>query len=192
MADETRNHLDGRAHVVVQSGRIEQLHQYVGGGPDAKPVVPFQLPPAVGRFENRVARGLAERYPDGVLYVDLDDLRRDGTVEVADALGDVLAGLGVTPQWMERTFAARVKQLWTLTRDKQLLMVIDNARFGSEVSPLLPASDRSLAIVTSQGTLYDLDVAAAVEVPVGPLPAGDAVELLRHLVDDPRLSAEPE
>ncbi|NEC12296.1 hypothetical protein G3I34_08335 [Streptomyces sp. SID8014] len=231
MADETRNHLDGRAHVVVQSGRIEQLHQYVGGGADAKPVVPFQLPPAVGRFENRVAeqerirravedhapqagpvvalltgiggigktalgfhvaRVLAERYPDGVLYVDLDDLRRDGTVEVADALGDVLAGLGVTPQWMERTFAARVKQLWTLTRDKQLLMVIDNARFGSEVSPLLPASDRSLAIVTSQGTLYDLDVAAAVEVPVGPLPAGDAVELLRHLVDDPRLSAEPE
>ncbi|MEU0639686.1 hypothetical protein ABZ338_26085 [Streptomyces albidoflavus] len=230
MADETRNHLDGRAHVVVQSGRIEQLHQHIGGGPEAEAAVPFQLPPAGHRFANRVAeqerirravedhvpqagplvalltgiggvgktalgfhvaRHLADRYPDGVLHVDLDDHRREGAVELAEAVGEMLAGLKVEKDWRERAFAARVKQLWTLTRDKQLLVVIDNARFGSEVTPLLPASDRSLALVTSQGTLYDLDV-AAVEVPLGPLPAPDAVELLRHLVDDPRLAAEPE
>ncbi|WP_436738358.1 NB-ARC domain-containing protein [Streptomyces sp. BBFR102] len=231
MADETRNHLDGRAHVVVQSGRIEELHQHISGGEPAGAAVPFELPPARRRFENRVAeqerirravedhapqagplvalltgiggvgktalgfhvaRRLADRYPDGVLYVDLNDLRRDGTVEVDEALGELLAGLGVNKEWRERPFAARVKQLWTLTRDKRLLLVIDNARFGSEVTPLLPASDHSLVLVTSQGTLYDLDVAAAVEVPVGPLPAEDAGELLRHLVDDPRLAAEPE
>ncbi|MER5929892.1 NB-ARC domain-containing protein [Streptomyces sp. NPDC002054] len=231
MAEETRNSLDGRAEVVVQAGRIGELHQHLHGAEATFRPVPVQLPPALVWFENRhdeqqrisraiddheadrgplvvtlsgiggigktalgfhVARGLADRYPDGVLYVDLDDLRRDGVVEVSDAVGDLLTGLGVAPEWLERSFGSRTKQLWHMTRDKRILVVVDNARYGSEVTPLLPSSDGSLVIVTSQGTLYDLDGAAAVEVPVGPLAEDDAVRLLGHLVADPRLSEDPD
>ncbi|MEU2183488.1 NB-ARC domain-containing protein [Streptomyces thermolilacinus] len=232
MADETHNSMDGRAEVVVQAGRIGELHQHVyrAEAPAAAPV-PYQLPPALRRFEDRreeqeriaravedhpagtgplvvaltgmggvgktalgfhVARRLADRYPDGVLSVDLDDLRRDGSVEVADAIGELLTSLGASPEWLQRSYAGRTKQLWTRTQGKRLIVVVDNARYGSEVTPLLPASDRSLVIVTSQGALYDLDGTAAVEVPVGPLRTEDAAGLLRHLVDDPRLAAEPE
>ncbi|WP_406147735.1 NB-ARC domain-containing protein [Streptomyces sp. NBC_01012] len=139
-----------------------------------------------------VAHSLVEQYPDGVLYVDLDDLRRDGVVELSDAVGDLLGGLRVAAGSLERSFRSRTKQLWQHTRGKRLLVIIDNARFGTEVLPLLPASGGSLVIVTSQGTLYDLDGAAAVEVPVGPLADAAAVRLLRNLVDDPRLSEEPD
>ncbi|MFI8929978.1 hypothetical protein ACIG3E_20140 [Streptomyces sp. NPDC053474] len=139
-----------------------------------------------------VVRELADRYPDGVLYVDLDDLRRDGVVEVSDAVGGLLTGMGVSPEWLERSLGGRTRQLWTRTRDKRLIVVVDNARFGAEVIPLLPASDRGLVIVTSQGALYDLDGTAAVEVPVGPLAVDDAVRLLGHLVDDARLTADPD
>ncbi|MFJ7630640.1 NB-ARC domain-containing protein [Streptomyces sp. NPDC097595] len=230
MADETCNSLDGRAEVVVQAGRIGELHQHLHGMGASTPPVPFQLPPARVRFENRrveqerithavethaahagplvialtgmggigktalgfhVARRSTDRYPDGVLYLDLDDLRRDGAVEITDAVGELLTGLGVQPELLERSLAGRTKQLWTRTRGKRLIVVIDNARFGSEVTPLLPASDHSLTIITSQGALYDLDGTAVAEVPVGPLAVEDAVRLLRHLVDDPRLSAEP-
>ncbi|GLF96561.1 hypothetical protein [Streptomyces yaizuensis] len=231
MAEETHNRLDGRAEAVVQAGRIGELHQHLHGAPPAAPPVPFQLPPALGHFEDRraeqetieratgaregragplvvaltgiggigktalgfqVARTLSERFPDGVLYVDLDDLRRDGTVELADAVGELLTGLGVAPDWLEPSFAGRSKQYWTRTRDKRLIVVVDNARYGGEAAPLLPASAGSLAIVTSQGVLYDLDGVAAVEVPVNPLAVDDAVRLLGHIVDDPRFSAEPE
>ncbi|MEK8143896.1 hypothetical protein NKH18_24010 [Streptomyces sp. M10(2022)] len=112
-------------------------------------------------------------------------------MEISDAVGELLTGLGVLPEMLERSLAGRTKQLWTRTRDKRLIVVIDNARFGSEVTPLLPASDNSLAIISSQGVLYDLDGTAVVEVPVGPLAVDDAVRLLGCLVDDPRLSAEP-
>ncbi len=139
-----------------------------------------------------VARRLSLRYPDGVLYVDLDDLRRDGVVEVADAVAQLLTGLGVTPEWLERSFAARSKQYWTRTRDKRLIVIIDNARYGSEAVPLLPASAGSLAIVTSQGALYDLDGTAPVEVPVNPLALDDAARLLARIVNDHRLPAEPD
>ncbi|MEV0785546.1 NB-ARC domain-containing protein [Streptomyces sp. NPDC050423] len=230
MVEETRNSLDGRADVVVQAGRIGEVHQHLHSAGAPVPSTPFQLPPERGEFENRnveqaritravddhaahtgplvvaltgmggigktalgfhVSRRLTDRYPDGVLYLDLDDLRRDGAVEIADAVGDLLTGLGVSPEWLERSLAGRTKQLWTRPRDKRLIVVVDNARFGSEVTPLLPASDRSLVIVTSQGALYDLDGTAAVEIPVGPLAVDDAVRLLGHLTNDPRLSEEP-
>ncbi|MFI1831621.1 NB-ARC domain-containing protein, partial [Streptomyces sp. NPDC020412] len=139
-----------------------------------------------------VARNLVDRYPDGVLYVDLDELRRDGAVDVADAIGDLLGGLGVPSEWRERSRGSRTKQLWRLTQHKRLVVVVDNARYGTEVTPLLPASDDALVIVTSQGALHDLDGAAAVEVPVGPLAVDDAVRLLGHLVTDPRLTREPD
>ncbi|WP_171162516.1 NB-ARC domain-containing protein [Streptomyces sp. I05A-00742] len=139
-----------------------------------------------------VARRISDRFPDGVLYVDLDDLRRDGVVEVADAVGELLTGLGVSPEWLERSLGGRSKQYWTRTRGKRLLVVVDNARFGAEVLPLLPSSAESLAIVTSQGQLYDLDGVATVEVPMSPLAVDDAVRLLRHMVDDPRLGEEPD
>ncbi|MDQ0989516.1 NB-ARC domain-containing protein [Streptomyces sp. V3I7] len=232
MVEETRNSLDGRAEAVVQAGRIGELHQHWNGTtPTTVQPVPFQLPPALTRFENRhaeqeritraveshadhegplvvalsgvggigktalgfhMARRLSDRYPDGVLYVDLDDLRRDGGVEVTDAMGELLTGLGVAPEWLERSSAARSKQYWTRTRNKRLIVVVDNARYGSEALPLLPASAGSLAIVTSQGRLYDLEGTAAVEVAVNPLSAEDALRLLTNIVDDPRFVAEPE
>ncbi|MFI1831622.1 NB-ARC domain-containing protein, partial [Streptomyces sp. NPDC020412] len=139
-----------------------------------------------------VARNLVDRYPDGVLYVDLDELRRGGAVDVADAVGELLNGLDVPSEWRERSLGGRTKQLWSLTRGKRLVVVVDNARYGTEVTPLLPASDHALVIVTSQGALYDLDGTAAVEVPVGPLAVDDAVRLLGHLVTDPRLTQEPD
>ncbi|MEU5126346.1 NB-ARC domain-containing protein [Streptomyces mobaraensis] len=139
-----------------------------------------------------VARRISDRFPDGVLYVDLDDLRRDGVVEVADAVGELLSGLGVAPAWLHRSFAGRSKQYWTLTRGKRLLVVVDNARFGNEVLPLLPSSGDGLVIATSQGRLHDLDGVAALEVPMRPLAVEDAVRLLRHIVDDTRLAEEPD
>ncbi|MEW2166042.1 tetratricopeptide repeat protein [Streptomyces sp. NPDC007084] len=140
----------------------------------------------------RIARSHRERYPDGVLYVDLDDWRREGVVEVDDALRELLRSLGVGAEWLGHSFQARCKQYWTRTDDKGLLVIIDNARYGSEVIPLLPASARSLVVVTSHGPLYDLEDGAVIDLPVGPLGEGHAMELLRQIVDDPRLATEPE
>ncbi|RBM12661.1 tetratricopeptide repeat protein [Streptomyces sp. PT12] len=140
-----------------------------------------------------IARVLRDRFPDGVLYVDLDDLRWDGAVDVADALGELLRGLNVSPEWRERELRDRRKQYWSLTEGKRLLVIVDNARFGSEVVPLLPGSGASLLVAISQGRLYDLDGGAGADVPLSPLEGEDAAELLRRLVvDDPRFSAEPE
>lgn len=138
----------------------------------------------------RLARRVAEGYPDGVLYVDLDDLRRGGVVEVADVLGGLLRSLGA--DWIAPVFGERARQYWSLTHGKRLVVVIDNARYGTEVEPLLPASGESLVIVTSHGPLYDLQAGAAVELPLDPLTETDARELLERVACDARLAAEPD
>lgn len=140
----------------------------------------------------RIARELAERYPGGVLYEDLDDYRRDGAVETADVLGQLLRSLGVQPELLERSFAARAKQWWTKTEGMRLIVVVDNARYASEVLPLLPASGGGLVIVASHGPLHDLEDGAAVRLPLSPLDEPDAAELLRLVAADPRLAAEPD
>ncbi|MEU0742216.1 tetratricopeptide repeat protein [Streptomyces sp. NPDC006134] len=140
----------------------------------------------------RIARRQRDRYPDGVLYVDLDDLRRDGAVEVSDVLGELLRSLGVGAEWLGHSFQARCKQYWAQTDRKRLVVIVDNARYGAEVTPLLPASGESLAIVTSHGPLYELESGAVVELALDPLDDGHAMELLRRVADDPRLLREAE
>ncbi|ONK09513.1 tetratricopeptide repeat protein [Streptomyces sp. MP131-18] len=139
----------------------------------------------------RIARVLRDRYPDGVLYVDLDELRWDGAVDTVDALGELLRGLDVSPEWRQWEFRDRREQYWALTEGKRLLVIVDNARSGAEVAPLLPGSGTSLLVAISQGRLYDLD--GGTDVPLSPLEGEDAAELLRRLVvDDPRFTAEPD
>ncbi|WP_431314376.1 AAA family ATPase [Streptomyces murinus] len=138
----------------------------------------------------RLARALYDQYPDGVLYVDLDDARHADTVEVADILGELLRALGV--EWIASTLRERVGQYWSLTHGKRLVLVIDNARCGVEVEQLLPTSGDSLVIVTSHGPLYDLQAGAATEFALAPLEPADALELLRLVTQDARLAAEPQ
>ncbi|WLW56509.1 tetratricopeptide repeat protein [Streptomyces sp. YU58] len=138
----------------------------------------------------RLARRVAESYPDGVLYVDLDDVRRDGVVEVSDVLGDLLRTLGA--DWIAPVFRERARQYWSLTHGKRLALIVDNARYGTEAESLLPASGESLVIVTSHGPLYDLQAGAAVELPLDPLAESDALELLERVASDVRLTTEPD
>ncbi|MFE3137888.1 hypothetical protein [Streptomyces scopuliridis] len=139
-----------------------------------------------------LARTLRPRHPDGVLYVDLDDLRRGGVVEVGDALGDLLGSLGVEPEWLKPSFKARCKQYWAKTDGKSLVIVVDNARYAAEVVPLLPASGDSVVIATSHGPLYDLEDGAAIDLALPPLDPPEATELLRSIAGDARLDALPE
>ncbi|MGW4805262.1 AAA family ATPase [Kitasatospora sp. NPDC004272] len=130
----------------------------------------------------RAGHRLAARYPDGAHYLDLDEYRRDGLTDLAAVLIDLLGSLGVEPEWLRRDFRGLVRQFWDRTRDKRLLLVIDNARSAAEAEPLLPASARSLVLVTSHGPLYDLGPATG-ELALAPLSTEQTAELLGLFFD---------
>ncbi|MGW8378380.1 hypothetical protein [Streptomyces sp. ODS28] len=153
-------------------------------------------PGGLGKTELAVllARTLGENHPfsDGVLSVDLDDFRADGVLDPGDVLSHLLTSLDVEPDQVQAQYAARCGQFWNRTRDAKLILLLDNARYGSEIVPLLPASGAGVVIVTSHGPLRDLEAGAAVDLPLPPLDEQAATELLELIVRDRRLAADPE
>jgi len=152
-------------------------------------------PPGVGKSALAYRIGWALHEAGGfahVLCVDLNDYRTpDGWLDTGDVLTQLLESLEVEPQSVKAAFGPRCRQFRAVTSRTRVVLVLDNARYGSEVADLLPASD-GVVIVTSHRPLYDLDGGAGLDVPVGPLDDGAAGELLAGIVADGRLAADPE
>lgn len=148
----------------------------------------------IGKTElaHQFARELRPRFPDGVLYIDLNDLRVGGAVDPMEAMGYLLHRLDAAPEWAGSSFGDRRRRYLAKTDGLRLAIIIDNARYASEVEPLLPTSGASVVIVTSHGPLGGLEAGAAVEMPLAPLGERDAMELLSRVADDPRLAADQE
>ncbi|UQA93983.1 NB-ARC domain-containing protein [Streptomyces halobius] len=159
-------------------------------------VLALSGPGGLGKTElaGLIARTLLDRYPftDGVLSVDLEDFRADGVLDPGDVLSQLLNSLDVAPDQVQAQYAARCRQYWNRTSDAKLVLVLDNARYASEVVPLLPASGDSVVIVTSHGPLHELEAGAAVDLALPPLEERAATELLELIVRDHRLAADPE
>ncbi|MFD3580485.1 hypothetical protein [Streptomyces sp. NPDC058644] len=140
---------------------------------------------------NEVARESADGFAD-VFCVDLDDYRLDGELDVSDVLGQLLCSLGVEPEFVKASFKARCRQYWAKTADREFVLVVDHARYASEVTPLVPASGGSVVIVTSHGPLYDLESGASVDLPLRPLDEVASAELLDRIIGGGRLASDPQ
>lgn len=136
----------------------------------------------------RVAHHLVGRYPDAQLYLDLRGTAPVPTRPV-DALAVLLRALGLTEQEIPADLDTRLGRYRSLTHDRSVLVVLDNAADEHQVRPLLPAGARCGAIVTSRQAL--LGLAATRRVTVGELTEREAVRLLDRIVGADRTGAEP-
>ncbi|MFH8474123.1 regulator [Streptomyces sp. NPDC018000] len=125
-----------------------------------------------------VGRDVKERCPDGQLYVDLDDHRRDGVVDTAGVLAGFLRALGVHEQYVPPGLAERTGLFRSITADRAVLVVADNVQHAPEARPLMPPS--GLLVVTSRRRLPSLEMDGAVSIVVDPLDVGAGVQLVRR------------
>jgi len=141
----------------------------------------------------RWAHGVAAGFPDGQLFTDLRGFDPVGPRSPADALGDCLRALRVPEAEIPEDPAARSALYRERTKNRRLLVVIDNAATASDVLPLLPAGPESATVVTSRNCLQDLIVTQGASVlPLDVLPPDDAWALLRRLLTPERVGAEEE
>ncbi|MGM9337356.1 ATP-binding protein [Streptomyces murinus] len=160
--------------------------------PGAPVVATLTGPGGIGKTATvvRCAHELRERFPDGVLFVDLAGASAGTALTPSEALVRLLEGLKVGTVPGDE---ARQRDLFRdCTADRRMIVVLDNALDDAQVLPLLPASPGSLVLVSSRHRLGRLVAEhGAHPFTLRPLSTADSVLLLRRVAGRNR-SAAPE
>ncbi|MEU1818825.1 BTAD domain-containing putative transcriptional regulator [Streptomyces roseifaciens] len=131
-------------------------------------------------------------FPGGRLYADLRGFSDTGEPTTAEVLREFLLALGVAPHRMPESANGAAALFRSLAADRELLVVLDNARDSEQVRSLLPGGARCVTVVTSRYRLSGLIVTdAARPVPVDVLTPEDGTALLAGVLGKERVLAEP-
>jgi DNA-binding SARP family transcriptional activator/tetratricopeptide (TPR) repeat protein len=122
------------------------------------------------------AHRLADRFPDGQLFVDLHGFTQGvPPVEPADALDRMLRCLGVPGEQLPQNLDDRAALYRTRLAGKRVLILLDNAATEAQIRPLLPGTPSCRVLITSRSRLPGLADAHPLSLNV--LPATDALTL---------------
>ncbi|NKE57163.1 tetratricopeptide repeat protein [Lentzea sp. PSKA42] len=141
-------------------------------------------PAGVGKSALAVhaAHRLADRYPDGQLFVDLHS--------PSGALDALLRAMDVPSERIPESAEERAA-LWRATvSGRRVVIVLDGVTSVSQVRPLLPGSPGCLTLITSRSRLCGLE--GVRRIPLDVLSGDEAVTLLKKILGDDRVSNEPD
>jgi DNA-binding SARP family transcriptional activator/tetratricopeptide (TPR) repeat protein len=141
----------------------------------------------------RWAHRVADRFPDGQLYLNLRGFDAgEAVMRPAEAVRVLLDGLQVPPARLPATFDAQVGLYRSLLVDKRMLVVLDNARDAEQVRHLLPGAPGCVVVVTSRNQLASLVVSEGAHLlTLGLLTDVEARQLLSHRIGEPALRSHP-
>ncbi|GGO94354.1 AfsR/SARP family transcriptional regulator [Wenjunlia tyrosinilytica] len=139
------------------------------------------------------AHEIADRFPDGQLYINLHGFDPTGSVVTPEeAIRFFLDALGVPPMQIPAGLDAQAALYRSMLVERRVLILLDNARDTDQVRPLLPGSPGCLVIVTSRNQLTGLVVGeGAHSVSLDQLSSAEAHDLLARRLGIERLVAEP-
>lgn len=141
-------------------------------------------PAGVGKSALAVhaAHRLADRYPDGQLFVDLHS--------PSGALDALLRAMDVPSERIPESAEERAA-LWRATvSGRRVVIVLDGVTSVSQVRPLLPGSPGCLTLITSRSRLCGLE--GVRRIPLDVLSGDEAVTLLKRILGDDRVATEPD
>lgn len=181
-------------HFVGRRAALAALTDLADGSTDAVVISAIGGTAGVGKTALAVhwAHQVADRFPDGQLYVNLRGFDPDGKVlDPAEALGGFLEALAVPPPRMPTGLAAQAALFRSLLAGRRMLVLLDNARDADQVRPLLPGAPGCLVVVTSRHQLPGLVATEGAHPLVLDLLSPDeARDLLARRVGDRRVADE--
>jgi tetratricopeptide (TPR) repeat protein/DNA-binding XRE family transcriptional regulator len=183
------SHFNGRT---AELGELTRLLKTTGAGQGVV-VAALAGTAGVGKTALAVqwAHQVASQFPDGQLYVDLRGFGPEAPVPAGDALAGFLQSLGVPGLHIPDQLEERAGLYRSRLAGRRMLVLLDNARDGEQVRPMLPGDPGCLALVTSRDQLAGLVAAdGARRLDLGVLQLAEAVGLLRSLIGS-RVDADP-
>jgi tetratricopeptide (TPR) repeat protein len=173
---------------------LDSLLDQAGPAPAALVILAIGGTAGVGKTALAVhwANKVAERFPDGQLYVNLRGYDPAEQMPAAHALAGFLRDLGVPGPDIPAEASERAARFRSLLAGRRMLVILDNAGQVEQVRPLLPGSPGCATLVTSRDALAGLIARdGAIRLDLDLLPLAEAVGLLRALIG-PRVDADPD
>ena len=185
-------------YLAGRGAEIKALNEILARRPgaDGQPVVwAINGTAGVGKTTLAVhwAHQVADRFPDGQLYLDLRGFGPSGRpVTAARALRRLLQGLGVPAARIPQALDAQSALYRSLLAGQRMLVLLDNVATAEQVRPLLPGSPGCAVLVTSRSVLSSLVAAEGARcLTVDVLSEAGARELLISRLGAERVMAEP-
>ncbi|HEX3778775.1 MAG TPA: BTAD domain-containing putative transcriptional regulator [Pseudonocardiaceae bacterium] len=172
--------------------RLHGLLEPTERGPASVRIVAIDGMAGIGKttLAIHLAHQVAQRYPDGQLYLNLRGFDSSGTAMTAsEALRIFLDALGIAPQRIPVEVEAQAALYRSMLHGRKVLVLLDNARDVEQIRPLLPAAAGCLVIITSRNQLTGLITThAAYPLTVESFSAQDARATLTQRLDPYRLA----
>jgi DNA-binding SARP family transcriptional activator/tetratricopeptide (TPR) repeat protein len=151
----------GIPHFAGRSKELETLTRLLDQAGTGRTVVISAIGGTAGVGKTALAlhwaHRVAERFPDGQLYVNLRGYDPAGApAEPGQAIRSLLDSLSVPLSRIPVTLEAQAALYRSLLAGRRMLVVLDNARDAQHVRPLLPGSASCLVVVTSRNDLAGL------------------------------------
>jgi DNA-binding SARP family transcriptional activator/tetratricopeptide (TPR) repeat protein len=185
------SHFTGRENQVKSLAELLAGHRHQPG-----PVVISAITgiPGVGKTALAVhfAHQVADRFPDGQLYVNLRGYESTEPMSPDDVLAGFLRALGVKVSTIPQSLDERASLYRSVLAGRRVFVLLDNARTAEQVRPLLPGTPTSMVAVTSRDDLAGLVARdGAQRLTLDSLPEADAIRLLSNMLGAERVAREP-
>ncbi|MEV0235278.1 BTAD domain-containing putative transcriptional regulator [Nonomuraea sp. NPDC050786] len=158
---------------------------------DGLPIVMLCGPPGVGKSALAVdlAHRLADRFPDGQLYLRLDGSSPGRPRDPAEMLAELLQSTGTHPASIPDGLEQRSAAMRARFAGRRILLLLDDVADVPQIEPLLPGEARCLVLLTSRRHLVGLPGVDVVQM--APFSDEESRELLGRLIGHARVAREP-
>ncbi|MFJ2955266.1 tetratricopeptide repeat protein [Streptomyces sp. NPDC087270] len=176
------NHLPAHADLV---GREEEIRVLCASGPGNVAVQAISGMAGVGKslLALHTAEKLAQKYPDGQLYVNLRANSGQGALPARSALRTLLRSLDIPAEGLPPELDD-LSALWrTVLSTRRAVVVLDDADDPDQLRPLLPGDSPSLVLVTSRRRLTSLPKARHVFLEALPRKSAEALFTARVVAE---------
>jgi len=156
-------------------GRHAEIELITGS---AETVIAVHGPGGQGKSALAVmaAHAMADRFPDGQLYVDLHGATPGRPpLSPGEVIRRFLRALGTPPLAVPTDLSEAAALYRSMLAKRKVLVVFDNAVHAAQIIPLLPGEAGSTVLITSRRMLATL---GAQHIQLDPLPEADATRLL--------------
>lgn len=178
----------------ARAGEIAWLRRSLtDASPQSPAVAAVHGPAGVGKsaLAVHVAHSVADRFADGVLYVDLHAVTPGlPPLSSFEALSRLLRSLGLGRSAVPPTLDGAAARYRSLTSTRNLLVVLDNALDSAQIRPLIPAGPGCAVVITSRQIMASLDLPGHLRLTR--LGHADGAELFTRLTEPGRVAAEPQ